>query len=158
MFTISVAQQGRILLNLLWTVCAFLVSWQRSRNSAFMTPSGFPGVLATAVICVFLFSQTRRYVIAPGSTRGICSRYSTFPLFLQWRWPEFSPSNGYFFEFPRILPNALVWVSPEYVSLASYQRCWFARYIGWRKDGLMHGRTGWIPRNLIRALPWGFPE
>jgi hypothetical protein len=71
-FIMSVAQQGRILCNL------FVLSLSSDKEVAIARlwpPSGFPGVLAKAVVCGFLFSQTRRYVFAPDSTRGIGLRY-----------------------------------------------------------------------------------
>lgn len=75
-FIMLVVQQSRILRNLLWIACAFPVSWQRSRNSAFVTPSGFSGVLSKAVVCVFLYSQTRRYgMLLLQTTRGIAFSY-----------------------------------------------------------------------------------
>jgi len=63
-----------------------------------MTPSGFPGVLATAVVCVLLFSQTWRYVIAPDSTRFTLLDLSSIPAMVSaWilpkRWVLFRVSS-----------------------------------------------------------------
>lgn len=87
-----------------------------------MTPSGFPGVLATAVVCVLLFSQTRRYVIAPDSTRFTLLDLSSIPAMVSaWilpkRWVLFrvssypSKCSSLSFSrvrFPCILPKVLV--------------------------------------------------